>query len=258
MNSEIHGFGEVARKLARNPLGIIALFIMLVYGFSSMVTIFSESLTVSERMPLIYFLILFPVLVLIAFLWLVTKHNEKLYAPSDFNDEQNYMRLQSAFSLGAATAKTQNSASDVTVNDAVNVVRGVDPPRPKSGEKWKNQILWVDDHPGNNIYERQAFEAMGLRFTLAESTNEAFEELDRSKYAAIISDMGRREGPREGYMLLDRLRAKADQTPLFFYATSNAPEHKKETRDHGGQGCTNNPPELFEMVVRAVVERQSE
>ena len=188
----------------------------------------------------------------------MTKHSEKLYAPSDFNDEQNFMRLQSAFSLGAATAKTQNSASDVTVNDAVNVVRAVDPPRPKSGEKWKNQILWVDDHPGNNIYERQAFEAMGLRFTLAESTNEAFEELDRSKYAAIISDMGRREGPREGYMLLDRLRAKADQTPLFFYATSNAPEHKKETRDHGGQGCTNNPPELFEMVVRAVVERQSE
>ena len=33
-----------------------------------MVMIFSESFTASERMPLIYFLILFPVLVLIAFL----------------------------------------------------------------------------------------------------------------------------------------------------------------------------------------------
>ena len=179
-----------------------------------MVMIFSESFTASERMPLIYFLILFPVLVLVAFLWLVTKHSERLYAPSDFNDERNFMRLQSAFSLGAATAKTQNSASDVTVNDAVNVVRAVDPPRPKSGEKWKNQILWVDDHPENNIYERQAFEAMGLRFTLAESTNEAFEELDRSKYAAIISDMERREGPREGYMLLDRLRDESRSDTL--------------------------------------------
>ena len=66
MNSGIHGFGDVARKLARSPLGIVALFIVLVYGFAAMVTMFSESFTVSERMPLIYFLTLFPVLVLVA------------------------------------------------------------------------------------------------------------------------------------------------------------------------------------------------
>ena len=223
-----------------------------------MVTMFSESFTVSERMPLIYFLTLFPVLVLVAFVWLVSKHSERLYAPSDFNDEQNFIKLQSAFSLGAATAKVQSTASDAAVNDAVNFVRGVEPRLPKGGELWKNQVLWVDDRPDFNTYERQAFEAMGLRFTLAESTNEAFEELARRKFAAIISDMGRREGSREGYVLLDRLRAEGDKTPLFFYAGSNAPEHKKETREHGGQGCTNNPPELFEMVIRAVMERQSE
>jgi len=97
---------------------------------------------------------------------------------------------------------------------------------------------------------------VGLRFTLALSTDEAFEKLSQTKYAAIISDMGRREGPREGYMLLDRLRKEGDRTPLFFYASSNAPEHKRETREHGGQGCTNNARELFEMVTRAVIGRQ--
>jgi DNA-binding response OmpR family regulator len=70
--------------------------------------------------------------------------------------------------------------------------------------------------------------------------------------------MGRREGPREGYVLLDRLRKQGDNTPLFFYASSNAREHKIETLEHGGQGCTNNGQELFEMVIRAVNLRRAE
>ena len=98
---------------------------------------------------------------------------------------------------------------------------------------------------------------MGIRFTLALSTDDAFERLAQNRYVAIISDMGRREGPREGYVLLDRLRQQGDQTPLFFYASSNAPEHKHETREHGGQGCTNNAQELFEMVTKAVIRRQT-
>ena len=118
---------------------------------------------------------------------------------------------------------------------------------------WRNRVLWVDDRLENNTYARQAFEAIGLRFTLALSTDEGFECLEKQKFAAIISDMGRKEGPREGYALLDRLRASGDRKPLFFYAASNAPEHKRETADHGGQGCTNHAQELFEMVTRSVI-----
>ena len=96
---------------------------------------------------------------------------------------------------------------------------------------WKKRVLWVDDQPENNRYERLAFEeAMDLRFTLAQSTNEGLEELQRNRYAVVISDMGRREGPREGYALLDRLRKQGDQTPLFFYTSSNDPQHKRDTR----------------------------
>jgi hypothetical protein len=49
-----------------------------------------------------------------------------------------------------------------------------------------------------------------------------------------VSDMRRREGPREGYVLLDAMRSRGNQTPLFFYASSNAPEYKQETYRHGG------------------------
>jgi hypothetical protein len=43
--------------LARNPLGIIALFIVLVYGCAALVTGFAGSLTLVERLPLVLFLV---------------------------------------------------------------------------------------------------------------------------------------------------------------------------------------------------------
>lgn len=257
MTDQTKEFGETAKSLARNPLGIIALFIVLVYGFASLVTLFGGSFTPSERLPLIYFLIGFPILVLIIFTWLVSNHSGKLFAPSDFKDEENYVKMQLAVvaSLTAATAKGDTPTSESDLQKIVEVVRAAGPAAVSNGDGWRNCILWVDDHPENNTYERQAFEAMGLRFDLALSTDEAFERLSSKKFAAIISDMGRKEGPREGYVLLDRLRKEGDQTPLFFYAASNAPEHKRETREHGGQGCTNNAKELFEMVTKAVIQR---
>jgi len=259
MSDDMKSFGEIAKSLARNPLGIIALFIVLVYGFASLVAALAGSFTAAERLPLIYFLIVFPVLVLGVFSWLVCKHSGKLFAPSDFKDEENYVRLQMGVvaSLTAATAKGDTPASEAELHKIVEVVRAAGPAMVASGAEWWNHILWVDDYPKNNTHERQAFEGMGFRFTLALSTDEAFERLSQEKYAAIISDMGRREGPREGYVLLDRLRKEGDRTPLFIYASSNAPEHKRETREHSGQGCTNNAQELFEMVTKAVIQRQT-
>lgn len=256
MSNQIDNFGDTARSLARNPLGIIALFIVLVYGFAALVTAFAGSFSESERLPLIYFLIGFPVLVLGVFAWLVSSHSGKLFAPSDFENDDNFLKAVGA--LAAASSKSTGTTSNDEVARIVGSVRGVGLARPNAADSWRNRILWVDDRPDNNTYERKAFEAMGLRFTLALSTEEAFERLAQSKFAAIISDMGRREGPREGYVLLDRLRKEGDNTPLFFYASSNAPEHKRETLKHGGQGCTNNGQELFEMVTRAVIGRQTD
>lgn len=250
-------FGETAKGLARNPLGIIALFIVLVYGFASLVTAFASTFSSSERLPLIWFMVLFPVLVLAVFTWLVSKHSEKLYSPGDFKNEDNWVKMQmkAVASLVAASAKSDTDSKQADVDEIVAAVREAAPAKRPDADSWKNHILWVDDRPNNNIYERQAFEAVGLRFTLALSTNEALDLMKRNKYAAIISDMGRKEGPREGYVLLDTIRKEGNPTPLFFYASSNAPEHKRETIEHSGQGCTNNAQELFAMVTRAVISR---
>lgn len=258
MSDQTGNFGNTAKSLARNPLGIIALFIVLVYGFASLVTAFAGSFTATERLPLIYFLVVFPVLVLGVFAWLVSCHYNRLFGPSDFKNEDNYVKMQMEVvaSLTAATAKSSTPTSEAELSRIVEVARIAGPAKVSTGDGWRNRVLWVDDRPENNTYVRKAFEATGLQFTLALSTDEAFERLAQAKFAVIISDMGRREGPREGYVLLDRLRMQGDDTPLFFYAASNAPEHKRETREHGGQGCTNNAQELFEMVMRSLVDNK--
>jgi CheY-like chemotaxis protein len=249
MTDRVRVFGDVAKGLARNPLGIIALFIVLVYSFASLVAAFAGSFTAFERLPLIYFMVCFPVLVLAVFAWLVSKYPWALFGPSDFKDEDNYVIVAS---LALAKTKNQEPLSKAGIQRLVELVRSTSPQRGVAGDNWRNQVLWVDDQPNNNVYERRAFETVGLCFTLALSTNAALDMVAKQRFAAIISDMGRKEGPREGYVLLDALRQQGNQIPVFFYASSNAPEHKRETFEHGGQDCTNDAEELFQMVIRAV------
>jgi CheY-like chemotaxis protein len=245
--------------LSRGPLGIIALFIVLVYGLAALVTAFSSAFTPNERLPLIYFLVSFPVLVLIVFAWLVSAHAAKLYPPSDYKNEENFVAVVA--SLAAANAKrleggdTPETPKRTDIRRIAETVRKVAPHELSDRDSHHNHVLWVDDRPQNNTFERQAFEAVGVRFTLALSTEQALSLAGQNKFAAIISDMGRREGPREGYALLDALRQSGDKTPLFFYAGSAEPQHRRETAEHDGQGCTNDPQELFEMVTSALIRR---
>jgi hypothetical protein len=84
-------FGKTAKKLTHNPLGIIALFIVLIYAFASLVVGFGSNLEQAQKTPLIWFLVLFPVLVLLVFAWLVSQHHMKLYAPTDYRDEKLFI-----------------------------------------------------------------------------------------------------------------------------------------------------------------------
>lgn len=89
----IKDFGKTAEKLSGNPLGIIALFIVLLYGIAGLVlTASASSLVTAERMPLIWFLVIFPFLVLFVFAWLVSQHHTKLYAPKDFVSDEAFLR----------------------------------------------------------------------------------------------------------------------------------------------------------------------
>lgn len=259
MGDNVKDFGETARSLAGSPLGVIALFIVLVYAMASLV-VFSDGMTPEQRTPLIYFLVFFPVMVFAGFLWLVVRHHQKLFGPGHFKNEDNYLRMISAaVSLTAAAARSGRSenADAIHVDEITDLVSKTykNTKDAKASADWKNKILWVDDNPGNNRHERNAFEQFGLRFVCVETTTNALELLKKDRFAAVISDMSRREGAQEGYVLLDAMRGSGDRTPLYFYASSNAPSHKAETARRGGQGCTNNPQELFSMVIGGLIQR---
>jgi CheY-like chemotaxis protein len=175
--------------------------------------------------------------------------------------EQFEKLIMGAVSLAAASAKDNAAPQNFqAVETAVKGVAGkvlagfraTESVTTDLADDWHSKVLWVDDRPENNVYERQAMESMGLEFTLALSTSEALQLLGTRRFAAIISDMGRKEGPREGYVLLEAVRAKDKTTPFFIYAGSRAPQHQREAALRGAQGTTNIAEELVEMVVRSL------
>jgi CheY-like chemotaxis protein len=154
-----------------------------------------------------------------------------------------------------ASASPVHEQETTVLDAAQGVIRAADATSQIGHEPndiWRRKILWVDDRPDNNTFERQVFESLDLSFDLALSTNEALERLSSSRYGAIISDMGRREGPREGYRLLDAMRASGNTTPFFIYSSSNTSQQKQEAARHGAQGYTNVPSQLVEMVTQAL------
>lgn len=89
--------------------------------------------------------------------------------------------LSGVMSLANASAKTegrsinQGDISEAAVNLA-NANLNLEHSHSKSVT-----ILWVDDRPKNNIYEREAFAALGFKFDLALSTDEALQKLKQKK-----------------------------------------------------------------------------
>ena len=177
--------------------------------------------------------------------------------------EQLEKLIMSTVSLANAAAKESGrvatpeeigKAAKGTAGRALEVIKVTEQVVDQSADDWRKKILWVDDRPDNNAYERRALESLGIEFTLALSTREALDLLSKKRFAAIISDMGRKEGPREGYVLLDAVRATDQKTPFFIYAGSNAAEHKREAIERGAKGSTNRVKELLEMVIQALRE----
>lgn len=169
-------------------------------------------------------------------------------------------QAEAAAYLGAATA--QRSGDDATGSPTEQAQGIAHVVTEAVGQATMKQlanatVLWVDDRPNNNIYERMALEALGIRFVISTSTDDAVEKLRAGRYDLIISDMGRPSDSQAGYTLLARVRDELKlKTPYLVYASSSAPEHDAEARRRGASGSTGNPRDLFQRVV-AILGRES-
>ena len=82
---------------ARNPLGIIALFISLIYGMSALLLGASiKSMASHNQTILVIFVAVFPFVVLGVFGWLVANHHRKLYGPGDYQSDQGFLAANTA------------------------------------------------------------------------------------------------------------------------------------------------------------------
>ena len=114
------------------------------------------------------------------------------------------------------------------------------------------QVLWVDDHPSNNLNERQILRSYGVFIDLARSSEEALDMLEETRYDLVISDMGKQGIKDEGLRFLEEMQRSKHARPLIFY-TVYAPETWKKAR--AAFGITNRPDQLLHYVID-ILERE--
>jgi DNA-binding NtrC family response regulator len=114
------------------------------------------------------------------------------------------------------------------------------------------RVLWVDDNPENNVYERNALETLGVQFSLARSTEEARRLLASDPFQLVITDFARADDARGGYTLLEDVRKLSAAPPLIIYSGSSTSEFETQAKTRGAYGETNEPLKLFDMAISAI------
>lgn len=77
----------------KKPLGIITLFVTFIDGIAGLVISvnFEHLHGAAERLPLIWFIVAFPVVVLLAFVILVWTRPQNLFGPGDYENQELYL-----------------------------------------------------------------------------------------------------------------------------------------------------------------------
>jgi CheY-like chemotaxis protein len=114
------------------------------------------------------------------------------------------------------------------------------------------EILWVDDHPENNLNERRMFRKLKSQIDLADSTEEALKMLGIARYNLVISDMARGDDDTAGLKFLKKFREFDETTPVIFYVGVIKREKGVPKQAFG---ITNRPDELLNLTFD-VLERK--
>lgn len=240
-----------ARHYSKSLLGIMVIMILLVYSYLTLAIAFLERLGEMNQTLLIVFSILFPFFLFGGLLWIVVKRpgllfSEKVYVHLLVVLNSIIQKFQYSNGGSRYNAKTEKETKEDLYEFIEQVMKCMNEPR-------KNKrILWVDDNPDNNVYECIALKELGFRIEHAISTEEALTMVHKN-YAAIISDMKRKEGDDEGYVLYRKIREKHIYIPYFVYTGYCTSAMKNEAGRAGLDGFTNDPKELIDMITECVV-----
>jgi len=111
------------------------------------------------------------------------------------------------------------------------------------------RVLWVDDHPENNVTEVRQLEGRKIAVYQVGTTEEALTLLPMYEYGAVISDMGRGDRPLAGLDLLKAMRARGDRRPFFLYTVHSSDAQRKLVDEAGGQAVAETREELYAAIL---------
>jgi CheY-like chemotaxis protein len=111
------------------------------------------------------------------------------------------------------------------------------------------RILWIDDTPQNNRWERATLRQLGAHVTAVDSTDTALSCLRSEPPDLILSDVSRAGNKCEGIEVLPRLQRASPSTAVVFYVGRSDPSAGVPA---GAFGITNRPDELLHLVMDAL------
>src|SRR5215475_6482437 len=103
----------------KNPLTVIAIFAGIAEVSGTAVLPFVRP---ENQATFIYFLMWFPTLLVILFFLMLFFKPEVLYAPSDYQDEDNFLRALRAAPYESRLMKLRDEARDISLDQRVEAV----------------------------------------------------------------------------------------------------------------------------------------
>ncbi|TAV19054.1 response regulator [Rhizobium ruizarguesonis] len=150
-------------------------------------------------------------------------------------------------------ALARDDGKRVLHGSAFDLVEELLSKQPLSGTR----LLWVDDRPGNNKQLAHLFRSVGVDVIEVPNTAAGLAIIG-DQFDLVISDMGRKEGPREGFALIEALRSRGNEIPILIFASGYArsANNRNDAIIAGAQLCTNDSQELYDTALRIL--RQAE
>jgi len=106
-------------------------------------------------------------------------------------------------------------------------------------------VLWVDDHPENNAWERELLRSLGVVIVSVESTRSAVASLRAESFDVMISDIRRDSEPFDGIDGAMQIRDATPTLPIVFYIQDVTSRQIPEP----ASGLTNEPNELLHLLL---------
>lgn len=108
------------------------------------------------------------------------------------------------------------------------------------------KILWIDDQPAGNAWERQMLAKFGVSFVTVETTASAIACLKAEHFDLALSDIARGDNPRAGLEALPTILQTAPGIPVVFYVGYVTPDRPVPV---GSKGIAEEPNELLHLVL---------